>query len=61
LYLLRIGVTMACLNGVGNDPDERERLMIAVIGWRREGKQDLRSQVGMGSRGQVELEEERMA
>ena len=49
------------MKGVGKDPVRRERFMMAVIGWRREGRQVFRSQVGTESRGQVELEEERMA
>jgi hypothetical protein len=49
-----MGVTRACLKGVGKDPVSRERLMMAVIGWRREGRQAFRSQVGIRSRGQVE-------
>lgn len=54
-------MTRACLKGVGKDPEVRERLIMAVMGWRREGRQAFKSQVGIGSRGQVELEEERMA
>ena len=61
MCFLRIGVTRACLKGVGKDPEARERLIMAVMGWRREGRQDFKSQVRIGSRGQVELEEERMA
>ena len=49
------------MKGVGKDPEWRERFMIAVIGWIREGRQVFRSQVGIESRGQVESEEERMA
>jgi len=56
-----MGVTRACLKEVGKEPAERERLMMVVIGWRREGRQVLRSQVGIRSRGQVEWEEERIA
>ena len=42
-------------------PSESERLMIVVIGDRRESMQDFKSFVGIRSREHVEFEEERMA
>ena len=42
-------------------PSESERLMIVVIGDRRESMQDFKSFVGIRSREQVEFEDERMA
>jgi len=56
-----MGVTRACLKEEGKEPVRRERLMMEVIGSRREGRQVLRSQVGIRSRGQVALEVERIA
>ena len=48
------------MKDVGKVPSVRERLIRVVIGARRESRQDLMSLVGMGSSGQVELEDERM-
>ena len=45
----------------GNVPELRERLMMLVMGRSRAGRHDLRSLVGMISRGQVASEEERIA
>jgi hypothetical protein len=52
---------MAVLKEDGKVPSESERLMIVVIGDRRESMQDFKSFVGIRSREHVEFEEERMA
>ena len=48
------------MKDVGKVPSVRERFIRVVIGARRESRQDLTSLVGMGSSGQVELEDDRM-
>ena len=54
-------MTKACLKEDGKVDSERQRLRSVVIGSSRESKQDLRSQVGIISSGQEELDEERMS
>jgi hypothetical protein len=46
---LRRGVIIEVLNGRGNSPEERDRLIILAIMGAKIVEQDLRSQVGMGS------------
>ena len=53
-------MTNADLKEVGKIPSVRERLIRVVNGARRESRQDLMSLVGMGSREQVEFEEQRI-
>jgi hypothetical protein len=60
LNFLRRGVIKACLKGDGKVDSERQRLRSVVIGGRRESKQDLRSQVGIISSAQEELDDERI-
>src|SRR6267154_790654 len=52
---------MACLKGSGKVDSEMERLMRVVIGKMRTSRQDLRRTVGMKSREQVALEEDKIA
>src|SRR6267154_540543 len=52
---------MACLKGSGKVDSEMERLMRMVIGKMRTSRQDLRREVGMKSRDQVALEEDKRA
>ena len=54
-------MTEACLKESGKVPEESERLIIVVIGTRREWRHFLRRKVEMKSRGQVESEEARIA
>jgi len=42
-------------------PSERQRFTMVVIGRIRAGRQDFESEVGMGSREQVALDEEEIA
>jgi hypothetical protein len=56
-----MGVTKACLKESGKEPVESERLIILVIGVRREWRHFLRRKVGMMSMEQVESEEVRIA
>ena len=58
---MRSGLTIAVLKEDGKVPSERERLMIVVIGGRRQSIHDFRRIVGMISREHVEFEDERMA
>ena len=52
---------MAVLKESGKVPSVMERFIIVVIGIRRESMQDFSSLVGIRSRGQVALVEDRMA
>ena len=52
---------MAVLNESGKVPSCMQKLIKVVIGLRSGSVQDLRSLVGMRSRGHVEFDEERMA
>ena len=45
---LRTGVTIACLRVAGKTPEEREQLIILVIGSTRQSTQRFSSTVGMG-------------
>ena len=49
------------MNSSGKEPSEKARLMIVVMGWRRESRHDLRSLVGILSKLQVALDDERIA
>ena len=60
MNFLRSGVTLACLKIVGKVDSDKQRFRSVVIGGRRASRQDLRSQVGIISREQEELGEERM-
>ena len=51
---------MACLKEEGKVASEMQRLRRVVIGRRRESRHCLRRKVGRISRGQVELDEERI-
>jgi len=51
----------ACLNSLGNVLSEMHRLRSVVMGGRRASRQDLRSVVGIRSRQQVELEQDKIA
>src|SRR6267154_2970696 len=55
------GVTIACLKVSGKVPSEIDRFMRVVIGKMRTSRQDLRRVVGMKSREQVALEEDKIA
>ena len=59
-YFLRSGFRIPVLKESGKFPSVIQKLIKLVIG-RRESIQDLRSLVGMRSRGHDELEDERMA
>ena len=50
-----------CFEVIRKVPSERARLIIVVMGRAKESRQDLRRKVGMKSRVQEALEEERMA
>ena len=52
---------MAVLNASGKEPSERDKFTRVVIGLIRASRQDFRRKVGMGSKLQVALEEERIA
>jgi len=54
-------VTIAFLYLSGKMPSERQRFTMVVIGRIRAGRQDFKSEVGMGSREQVALDEEEIA
>lgn len=58
---MRRGQTEATLKGSGKVPSDRDRLMMLVMGIRRESRQALSRNVGMTSRWQVALEEARIA
>ena len=59
-YFLRRGFRIAILKESGKIPSVIQKLIKVVIGRRSGLIQDLRSIVGMRSRGHVELEEDRM-
>ena len=61
LCFLRSGRTEADLKDWGKIPSESARLMMLVIGSRRESRQDLSRKVGMISRAQEEFEDRRIA
>ena len=61
LCFLRSGRTEADLKDWGKIPSESARLMMLVIGSRRESRQDLSRKVGMISRAQEEFEDLRIA
>ena len=52
---------MAFLKQCGKVPSSNAKLMILVMGKTKESRQDLRRKVGMMSREQVALEEDRIA
>ena len=52
---------MADLNASGKEPSARDKFIRVVIGLIRASKQDFRRKVGIGSKLQVALEEERIA
>ena len=58
---MRSGRTEADLKDWGKTPSESARLMMLVIGSRRESIQDLSRKVGMISRAQEEFEDRRIA
>jgi hypothetical protein len=58
---LRRGRTEADLKESGKIPSERARLIILVIGSRRESRQDLSRKVGMISRSQEAFDDLRIA
>ena len=60
LYFLRRGRTAADLKECGKMPSESARLMILVMGRRRESRHDLSKKVGMISRAQEALEDLRI-
>ena len=60
MNFLRRGVTLACLKIEGKVDSVKQRFKSIVIGGKRASRQDFRSQVGMMSREQEELGEERM-
>ena len=55
LYFLRRGRTEADLKESGKRPSERARLIMLVMGSKRESRQDLIRKVGMISRAQEAL------
>lgn len=61
LCFLRRGRTDADLKESGKMPSERARLMMLVMGRRRESRQDLSRNVGIMSRAQEALEDLRIA
>ena len=61
MCFFRRGETEAILKELGKVPTERARLIMVVIGKTKESRQDLRRKVGMMSRGQDALVDERMA
>jgi hypothetical protein len=61
LCFLKNGRTEADLKDWGKIPSESARLMMLVIGSRRESRQDLSRKVGMISRAQEALEDLRIA
>ena len=61
MCFLRRGRTEADLKESGKIPSERARLMILVIGSRRESRQDLSRKVGMISRSQEAFDDLRIA
>ena len=61
LYFLRRGQTEADLKESGKRPSERARLIMLVMGSKRESRQDLIRKVGMISRAQEALEDLRIA
>ena len=61
LYFLRRGRTEADLKESGKRPSERARLIMLVMGSKRESRQDLIRNVGMISRAQEALEDLRIA
>ena len=61
LCFLRRGRTEADLKESGKIPSRRARLIMLVIGSRRESRQDLSRKVGMISRSQEALEDLRIA
>ena len=61
LYFLRRGRTEADLKESGKRPSERARLIMLVMGSKRESRQDLIRKVGMISRAQEALEDLRIA
>jgi len=61
LCFLRRGRTEADLKESGKIPSERARLIILVIGSRRESRQDLSRKVGMISRSQEAFDDLRIA
>ena len=61
MCFLRRGRTEADLKESGKIPSERARLIILVIGSRRESRQDLSRKVGMISRSQEAFDDLRIA
>ena len=61
MCFLRRGRTEADLKESGKIPSERARLIILVIGSRRESRQDLSRKVGMISRSQKAFDDLRIA
>ena len=61
LCFLRSGRTEADLKDWGKIPSESARLMMLVIGSRRESRQDLSRKVGMISRSKEALDDLRIA
>ena len=61
LCFLRRGRTEADLKESGKIPSERARLIILVLGSRRESRQDLSRKVGMISRSQEAFDDLRIA
>ena len=61
LCFLRRGRTEADLNESGKIPSESARLIMLVMGSKRESRQDLIRKVGMMSRAQEALEDLRIA
>ena len=51
---------MASLNLEGKRASERDKLIMLVMGWIKASMYDLRKKVGMMSREQVELEDEKI-
>src|SRR5260221_4156715 len=56
-----MGETRACLKEVGKTPEESDRFISDERGAERMSAQDLRREVGIGSRRQVALEESRIS
>ena len=50
-----------CFESSGKEPSERDKFIRVVIGLIRASRQDFRRKVGIGSKLQVALEEERIA
>ena len=61
LYFLRRGRTEADLKESGKRPSERARLIMLVMGSKRESRHDLIRKVGIISRAQEALEDLRIA